>query len=392
MFSSSFFHFLTLQLFKERKRHIVTLLLSILVIFLLASVLFISASLRHSLFETLESQPDFVVSRVRGGEGIATPLSWMDELVDIYGVSAVTPRVYGRYFFQPKAQSALIMGVDFLEEQSHQGLVALMEKSVIKELLSGDKMLIGEGVSAYLQAHFYEKSYRFLTPSGEFVTVEIAQRLPQETNLLSNDMMVMPLGLAQRILGYGEEEVRDIAFNVPNPDEWQNISDKVAALHYDLRVTTKTEVKRSYTQLYNYKGGVFLTLFLILLATFLLILYQRYALVLSAEKRHIGVLRAMGWSIADVLRLKFFETLMVVMLAFILGVGLAYLFVFVADAPLLRGIFLGSENLSNHLGFIPVVEPSTLGSIFLLYALPFIAAVLVPVWRIAITDAKEAML
>ncbi len=392
MFSSSFWHFLTLQLFKERQKHIATLLLSMLLVFLLSSVLFISSSLRYSLSQTLEAEPDFVVSKIRGGEATATPLAWMDELVEIYGISKVTPRLYGRYFVKPKEQSFLIVGVDFLEEQSHRGLEKLMGDTDLKSFLSGNKMLVGEGAKAFLEANFYEDSYKFLTPTGEFVSVEIAKTLPKESNLLSNDMMIMPLELAQKILGYGEEEVSDLAFDVPNPDEWQNISDKVASLHYDLRVVTKEEVAKRYEHLFNYKGGIFLVLFLILLATFLLILYQRYSMVYSSEKRQIGLLRAMGWSIADVLRLKFTETLLIVLFAFVLGVVLGYLYVFVWDAPLLSGIFLGAENLKNQVHFIPVVEISTLSSIFFLYALPSIASVLIPVWRVAITDAKEAML
>ena len=392
MFSSSFWHFLTLQLFKERKRHIATLLLSVILVALLSSVLFMSSSLRYSLTQTLEAQPDFVVSKLQGGEPTATPIEWMDELVDIYGVSKVTPRVYGRYFFKPKEKSFLIVGVDFLEEQSQQGLEELIGGTDLKSFLNGNHMLVGQGVKRFLEASFYENSYKFLSAKGEFVEVNISKTLSSQSNLLSNDMIIMPMPLAQKILGYGDEEVSDVAFNVVNPDEWQNISDKVASLHYDLRIVSKDEVAKSYEHLYNFKGGLFLVLFLILLATFLLILYQRYSMVYSSEKRQIGLFRAMGWSIGDVLRLKFSETILVVLFSFILGVLLAYLYVFIFDAPLLSAIFLGGENLENHLSFTPVVEFSTLSSIFFIYALPFIASVMIPVWRVAITDAKEAML
>ena len=351
-----------------------------------------SSSLRYSLTETLAVQPDFVVTKLQGGEPTATPMEWMDELVEIYGISKVTPRLYGRYFFKSKGKSFLIVGVDFLEEQSHNGLEELIGSTNLKSFLKGNQMLVGQGVKSFLEASFYENSYKFLTPKGEFVKVQISKTLSSQTNLLSNDMIIMPLELAQTILGYGDDEVSDIAFNVVNPDEWQNIMDKVSALHYDLRVVSKDEVAKSYEHLYNYKGGLFLVLFLILLATFLLILYQRYSMVYSSEKRQIGLLRAMGWSIGDVLRLKFAETLLVVLFSFVLGVFFAYVFVFIFDAPLLNGIFLGGENLENHVNFVPFVEFSTLSSIFFIYALPFIASVMIPVWRVAITDAKEAML
>lgn len=363
-----------------------------MILFLLSSVLFISSSLRFSLEETLKVQPDFVVSRIQGGTAVPTPVNWGDELLDIYGVSKVTPRVYGRYFFEAKENSFLIVGVDFLEEQSHENLQTLVESTDVKSFFNGSQMLVGEGVKAYLGAHFYKDAYNFLTPKGEFEKVNIFKTLPSQTNLIANDMMIMPIDLARKILGYGDDEVSDITFSVPNPDEWNMMTDKVSALYYDLHVVNKNDVQKSYENLYNYKGGLFLILFLVVLATFTLILYQRYSMVYSTERRHIGLLRALGWSINDVLKLKFMETVVVVLISYIIGVLIAYAYVFVLGAPLLKEVFLGGQNLHNTLSFVPVLDFSVLTSIFLLYALPFIAAVLIPVWRVSVTDPKEAML
>jgi len=392
MNTNAFWHFLTLQLYKERSKHLSVVGISVMILFLLSSVQFISSSIRFSLEETLKVQPDFVVSRVQGGGSVPTPIEWSDELLDIYGVSKVTPRVYGRYYFAAKEKSFLIVGVDFMEEQSHETLQKLIATTDIKAFLEGKQMLVGQGVKAYLEAHFYKDAYNFLTPSGTFEKVKIFEILPSNSNLIANDMMVMPIDLARRVLGYGEEEVSDITFNVPNPDEWDMMTDKLSALHFDLQVVNKNEVRKSYENLYNYKGGLFLILFIIVLGTFALILYQRYSMVYSTERRHIGLLRALGWSINDVLKLKFMETLMVVFASFILGIFIAYVYVFVLGAPILSEIFLGGQNLQNTVSFVPVFDFSIFTSIFLIYALPFIAAVLIPVWRVSVTDPKEAML
>jgi ABC-type lipoprotein release transport system permease subunit len=367
-------------------------MVSILLLFLLSSVLFISSSIRFSLEQTLKIQPDFVVTKILGGTAVPTPLNWSDELIDIHGVSEVSPRVYGRYFFEPKEKSFLIVGVDFLEEQSHKKLKELLKTTDIKAFFETEQMMVGEGVKAYLKAHYYKNVYNFLTPKGAFKKVKIFKTLPTKTNLIANDMIVMPIDLAREILGYTEDEVSDITFNVPNPDEWSLMSDKLSALHYDLQTVNKDEVKKSYENLYNYKGGFFLILFLIVLTTFALILYQRYNMVYSTEQRQIGLLRALGWSINDVLKLKFMETLILVFFSYIIGIFLAYFFVFILNAPLLQEVFLGGENLKNSVTFIPLLDFSVLTSIFLLYALPFISAVLIPVWKIAVTDPKEAML
>ena len=82
-----------------------------------------------------------------------------------------------------------------------------------------------------------------------------------------------------------------------------------------------------------------------------------------------------------------FYALMILVPAFI-----AYMYVFLLGAPLLKEVFLGGQNLHNTPSFVPVLDFSVLSSIFLLYAVPFIAAELIPVWKISVTNPKEAML
>jgi ABC-type lipoprotein release transport system permease subunit len=342
--------------------------------------------------QSLDTEPDFVVQRVQGGQRVNAPMEWIDKLGEIYGVDKITARVYGRYFFKPKQDSFMVVGVDFLDEQSHKRLAEVIEETDLKKFLDGDNMLVGRGVSKYLSEHFYKKYYSFLTPKGELKKVNIFSTLPKESDLVANDMIIMPIDLAREILGLGEDEVSDFSLNVPNDDEWDNVADKISSFYFDVRVVTKRDIQKGYENLYNYKGGVFLILFLITIATFALILYQRYNMVYSAERRGIGLLRALGWSIRDVLKLKFFETMIIVTVSFVVGVVSAYIYVFVWGAPLLRGIFLGAANITNNTILTPVLDFGVLSTIFLIYAVPFVAAVLIPVWRIAVTDPKEAML
>jgi len=392
MNNNAFLHFLTLLLFKQKGKHIGAVLISVIIIFLLSSVLFISSSLQSTLLGTLESQSDFTVSRVQAGKAINTPSDWLDKVLEINGVSQVSPRVYGRYFFAPREESFLVVGVDLFDEQSSKEFQSLIKGLDLKSFLSTDSMLVGEGVKAFLSEHYYKEHFSFKTPEGSFKKVKIHQTLPLQANLIANDMIIMPIELAREIFGLGEDEITDITFNVPNDAEWDNIIGKLHLLFYDVRVVEKREIRKAYENLYNYKGGLFLILYLVAMVTFMLILYQRYSMVYSTERKEIGILRAVGWSIKDILKLKFYETTVVVLISFVLGVILAYLYVFIWDAPLLSQIFLGGANLPNHVEFVPVLEFGLLGSIFLFYAIPFFAAVLIPAWKIAVTPPKEAML
>jgi len=390
--NSAFLYFLTLLLFKQKSKHIGAVLISVIIIFLLSSVLFISSSLQNTLLDTLKNQSDFTLSRVEAGNTVNTPTEWLDKILEINGISKVTPRVYGRYFFTPRGKSFLVVGVDLFEEQSSRELQSVVKDLDLKSFLSTDSMLVGEGVKSFLFKNYYRDSFSFKTPTGEFKKVNIYETIPSQANLISNDMIIMPIELAKEIFGLEEDEITDITFNVPNDAEWDNIISKLHLEFYDVRVVEKREVTKAYENLYNYKGGLFLILYLVTIVTFMLILYQRYSMVYSTERKEIGILRAVGWSIKDILKLKFYETVVVVVISFISGVTLAYIYVFIWDAPLLSQIFLGGSNLSNNVKFIPVVEFGLLGSIFLFYAIPFLAAVLIPAWKIAVTPPKEAML
>ena len=389
--SRSFLYYLFLNIYKDKKKHLGVVLISIVLIFLLSSSFFISGSIKDTLNNTLDNQADFIVQRTQGGERINAPLSWQDELSEIYGVSKVTPRVYGRYYFDDKLHYAIILGVDFFEEQSSKAITSLIKNINLKEFLSKEQMIVGDGVKKYLKAHFFNDSYRFLNPKGEFIELKIYAKFPKEANFATNNIIIMPIESAKKILGLKENEVSDFALEVPNKDEWDTIYDKISALHFDSRVITKKEVKKGYENLYNYKGGFFLSLFLLSLVTFSLLLYYRYSTIFYSEKKDIGVLRAIGWSIKDVIKFKFFESFFIAIFSYIVGVLLAYIYVFIFQAPILKNIYLGSDNLEFFISFRPILDFSILSSIFIIFIVPFIATTIIPVWKIAITNPKEAM-
>jgi ABC-type antimicrobial peptide transport system permease subunit len=111
----------------------------------------------------------------------------------------------------------------------------------------------------------------------------------------------------------------------------------------------------------------------------------------SSDKKEIGILKAVGWSIKDIIKLKMLENLTVGIFAFLIGVILAFIFVFILNAPLLSNIFLGFQNIQNDVDFIPNIDFTTITMLFLFFIIPFISAVLIPVWKISVIDASESM-
>ncbi|MEA1913995.1 MAG: FtsX-like permease family protein [Campylobacterota bacterium] len=391
MLNSSFFNFLTLNLLKHRSKHSVVFFISTLIVFILSSVLFVSSSLQYTLKQTLDQQADFVVQKMRSGKSVDTPLSWVDEFAMINGVTVATARVYGQYWFEPAQKYFTIVGIDMYEKNTVKKLDDLINGLDTNKFLDKPHMIIGSGVQKSLVRYQYLEKYNFRTPNRNIETVHIYDVLGKEANILGNDTILMEMELAKSILGIDEEHSTDIVLNVPNELERDNIKVKMILKHFDLRIIQKEEIANSYENMFNYKGGIFLVLYMIVLLAFVLILYQRYSMISSSDKKEIGILRSVGWSIKDVLVLKVLENFIVAMLAFILGLIMAYAYVFFFDAPLLSEIFFGVNNIGNEVIFTPFIPFGLIFMLFSFFVVPFISAVLIPVWKIAIIDPVESM-
>ncbi len=388
---NSLIHFLFLLLERHKNKHIAVFLLSTLLIMLLASFLFLSASIKYDALQALSQQPDFTIQKLRGGRSVDIETSRIDKYATIKGVSYVAPRVFGRYFTPDRRHYFTIVGIDFFDEQLVGWISGLCKEIDIKSFLSTPHMIVGNGVKSYMQTHYYDSYYTFTTPEGREIKVTIYQKLPKSDNLIANDIILMDIDLAREVLGIAQDKATDIILNVPNPMERDNIKFKLLSLDFDTRIITKEALEKAYENLYNYKGGIFLAGFIIALITFMLILYQRYTMIGSADKKEIAIMRAVGWSIRDVIRLKLLESLTVALFAYGIGVVLAYLYVFYLRAPLLKEIFLGFGNLPVSVSFTPVIDFGMLSSLFLFFIVPFLASVLIPVWKIAITDPTEGL-
>ncbi|MDD2291685.1 MAG: FtsX-like permease family protein [Aliarcobacter sp.] len=391
MKNSVFFNFLFLLLVKHKSKHIAIFIISILIVFLISGVLFISNSLKKEVFSTLDNQSDFIIQKTNNGKTFDTPISWVEDFSSINGVKNVQQRVYGHYYFMPENIYFTIVGVDLFEENTNKNINDLLKTLNISDFLKNDSMIIGNRIKKIFDKYHYFDSYDFKLLDKQSLNVKIFKDLPQEANLVANDLIIMDINLAKKILNINEENSTDIVLNVPNDLEKQNIKEQLILKHSNIRILQKESLKKEYENMFNYKGGIFLVLFIVVIFTFILILYQRYSMISSSDKKEIGILKAVGWSIKDIIKLKIIENFIVGFMAFIIGVIIAYIFVFILNAPILKNIFIGFSNVQNDFILSANIEFTTIVTLFLFFIIPFLSAVLIPVWKIAVIDANESM-
>lgn len=391
MKNSVFLNFLFLLLTKHKTKHISIFFISILIVFLSSSILFISTTLKKEIFSTLDNQSDFVIQKINSGKIENTPISWIDDFTKINGVEKIQQRVYGQYYFMPENIYFTIVGVDLFEEAINKNIKDLLSILNISDFLANDSMIIGNGIKKIFDKYHYFDSYDFKLFNNELKETKIFKELPIESNIVANDLIIMDINLAKEILNIKEDECTDIVLNVPNNLERQNVKDQLILKHSNTRILQKDNLKKEYENMFNYKGGIFLIFFIIVIVTFTLILYQRYSMISLGDKKEIGILKAVGWSIKDIIKLKIMENFIVAFMAFIIGVIFSYIFVFILNAPILKNIFIGSSNMQNDFIFNAYIQISTLITLFLFFMIPFLSAILIPVWKVAIVDSTESM-
>lgn len=368
----------------------VILFLITLMVFILSSVLNTTESMKRQLYSTLEELPDITVQKISGGRQKDIPLNLVEEILEIPGVRSVLPRFWGYYYFDFSGINFTVMGIDPFEPQYKNSLSKLVDNSEIDILLKSDNwFLAGPGIKSIFKKIGYVTESYILDSKGEYLKLVPAGCFNEDTLPFSNEIFFVSKDVAKKILGIDEGFATDIVVNVYNKEELVLLASKIRGLSSGLRTVTKEDIRNSYANLFNYKSGIFLILFSILIFNMFFIVFDKMTSVSTEEKVQIGVLKTVGWKTGDVLRMKFYESFIISSLGVLVGLSGSLVYVYVLKAPILANMFAGYNVLKMKFYFpysfdLKIFFTSVLGVI------PFyISAVIIPSYRISITDTFE---
>jgi ABC-type lipoprotein release transport system permease subunit len=207
----------------------------------------------------------------------------------------------------------------------------------------------------------------------------------------ANDIVLVDEDDARAVLALDAAHATDLALDVANPAESRIIARTVLARLPGTRVVERDLLGRVYALAYGRRAGLVLAAAIPAILALLVLAWDRASGLAPDERKEIAILKAVGWSNAEVLWAKLFESLLVGAAATGVGLALAYAWVFLAGAPGLRGAIAGWSVLYPEGALTPEVDVAELLAIACAVLGPFVALSIVPAWRAASLDPMEAM-
>jgi ABC-type lipoprotein release transport system permease subunit len=356
---------------------------------LLGAVLFATTALRSEAERARATQPDVVVQRMVGGRpGLIDPAD-LGFVARMPGVRRAEPRVWG-YVFLPSLRANVTV-VGRREESIDLGAVrgALMSgrdarpgehgAAVIGKSLA-DLLHVGEGDVISLP------SARDDAPA-----LTIVGLFDSPVALYTSDVLLVGADDARAILGVPPGRATDIAIDLANPEEAGVVTRTILDKEPELRVLDKRVLARTYRLTYGRRAGIVLAASLPALLALLILAWDKMGGLGPSERREIAVEKAVGWSTADVLYAKLYESVLLGVMGVGAGIALAYAWVFLFGAPLLREVLSGWSVLYPDVPLTPAFDPADLLGLAAMVLTPYVAVAIVPAWRAAITDPMQAM-
>jgi len=375
------------SILRQKYKNLFIAIVFTLLTFLLTSIFFITNSIKYELDATVDALPQIIIQESRAGRHYDIDVEAIDDILGISGVNDAVARVWGYYYFENAGVNFTLVGIDEYENQYNTTL-----SSVVKKMkFDNSSMILGSGVKDIMYKNYYKEYFNFIKADGSIKKVDIAGIFDSDTLLESNDMIVMSKEILREIFDMPDSKATDIVVKVANPQEIATVAQKIRQIFPNARVITNEDLKVSYQNIFNYKSGIFLALFIISLFTFFIIIYDKASGLSSEEKREIGILKAIGWRVDDVLKEKFYESFIISTFTYLLGVIFAFGYVYILQAPLLRDIFIGYSELKPSFELPFVFDLQTLFLVFFLSVPIYIAATIIPSWRVATLEADEVI-
>ncbi len=378
------------SLYRKRLKNAVVFTVFTVVILLFSSFQLLSRALTEIAGQALETAPDITVQQMSAGRQTEIAGSARDRLAGILGIRKIEERIWGYYFDEQNGANYTVIGLANLPANGPgQAWLGLSEGRLPAGGESG-KAVISTEVRHLLQLG-ERKFFSLFRPDLSLASFETVGIFARETNLVTADLILLTLDDARNLFGIPAGLVTDLLVFAGNPHEIETIAKKIRDRLAGVRVITRSQILKTYEVVFSWRSGLGTICLLTALVAFVILAWDKASGLSREELREVGVLKILGWQTGDILLLRFFESAVVALFAFLVGWLLAWVHVGYFAGALFRPIFLGWSVLRPTFAMAPPLVWSDLLLVFSISVLPYLCATAVPAWRAAVVRADSVL-
>lgn len=366
------------SLWRRKGKNISLVIVYTFVIFLLASVMFFAHSMKEEASLVLEGSPELIVQRLVAGRQDFIPTSYIDSIKHIKGVQSVSPRLWGYYY-------------DALSGANYTVMVNEALKNRAGEIIVGNGVTRRRATEKRNSVVKVNDTIPFKTYGGSIVPLKVKGILSSDSELVTSDLIQVSEEDFRKIFGISNDYATDLVLKVRNAKELPTIAGKITRAYPDTRPIMRDEILRTYDAVFDWRGGVIVVVLTGSLFAFIILAWDKATGLSAEEKKEIGILKAIGWETSDILLMKFWEGAVVSLSAFLTGILLAYLHIFLMASILFEPVLKGWSVLYPQFKLTPFINAYQLVTLFFLTVIPYTVATIVPSWRSATIDPDSVM-
>lgn len=339
-------------------------------VFLTATTLLFSQALAFTWARLLDQAPDLVIRRIDAGGWAPMPA---DEAVacagKVAGVIDPTPRLWG-VAAGPDGPVTVVASTAALPAGALKGV----------EPPAAGQAVVGRGATGAAA------DSRLTLLGHRRLVVEIVATFPADTGLATHDLVWLTAEDSRRLLGLAPDQASDLAVHLFRREEAQAIqADLAAAFPWPVRIIDRSTSAQGHHLRAMRTGGLTAVAGIPALLALLLIIVGTVA-DSSGRRTGWGLLKALGWTTADIVKLQIFKATVVGMPAVLLGLATAYAVVFYPPAAGVTAFWITGGQYLPALALNPTGASITMLEIVALVALPYLATVFLTSLRGAAED------
>jgi len=338
-------------------------------------VLHLDRALSSACTRLLQQAPSIVIRRINAG-------GWAP--MDEGSAAAQAAEVAG--VINPRGR---IWGVA-RTDQGPVTIVGLREEYVAFDLNGAPRpergqALVGPGIA------FHPDAPLLRLGAAHTITVNVVGQLSRQSASAIHDAVLLHQEDARVVLGLQPHQVSDLVLDVFHDAEAEAlISELSRRFGGQVSITTRQAQRNRYLADIAQRSGIALAA-LAPAALGMVLLVLATGVWGHQQKREMGLLKAVGWTGAEILRVQIIRGLLIGCPAVILGQAGAYALLFSPGVTWISRLLFGWTGASPALYLSPqgAFGNFILGA--LMIGLPFLAAVFWTAWQLAVADPAESI-